>query len=772
MSHTLAALAILVAVALGPAPFASAQPPRPPQLAREGGISRWDEGLPLGNGLLGVLVWGEGNVVRLSLDRGDLWDTRIPETLQQPDWTYATMIRLKESKDHATHQRLFDVPYDTVPYPTKLPVGRLELVFPESVNVERFALDAARAEATVTLAGASVRAVVDATRTRVLVFVDGAVAEPRLVPPAGVRQLGYPDAEPSSEVRIDAGSDGHEVFHRSFRYVQPTIGEAAFAVSCREVRDGAASRLAIAIEPGPSRAVAVAAANRVAESVGEGLYPALIADHLGWWAERPGTSSVSLPDQRHQRHYDLCRYLYLAGSRPGAPPIPLQGVWTADEGGLPPWKGDYHNDLNTQMTYLAYPAAGMFEPGRAWLDFNWNLLPAYREFARGFYGIGGAVVPGVMTIDGRPMGGWGQYSLSPTHGAWIAHNFYMHWKHTSDAAFLRDRCYPWCAEIGEALLALLTPDAKGRLKLPLSSSPEIYDNSYKAWMPANSNYDLALLRFLLTINTEMARALGDAAAGNRWADALTRLDPLDIDAATHALTFARGFPYNESHRHFSHAMAIYPLATLTIDGSDSDRRTIVATIDQLHAVGTRAWCGYSFAWMSAMCARAGQPERALDYLDKYLAFTGPNGFHLNGDQTKSGLSDFTYRPFTLEGNFIAMQAVHEMLLQSWGRVGEPGTEIVRIFPAVSERWPDASFTDLRAEGGWRVSAERRGGRTTRVTVTLDPAPGAPAEPRTLRLRDPFEGRAAMWSLPVRREGDEIVVPLEPRASLEGVASGG
>jgi alpha-L-fucosidase 2 len=31
--------------------------------------------------------------------------------------------------------------------------------------------------------------------------------------------------------------------------------------------------------------------------------------------------------------------------------MPLQGVWTADAGGLPPWKGDYHNDLNTQMTY-------------------------------------------------------------------------------------------------------------------------------------------------------------------------------------------------------------------------------------------------------------------------------------------------------------------------------------------------------------------------------------------------------------------------------------
>ncbi len=73
---------------------------------------------------MGVLVWGEGKVIRLSLDRGDLWDTRLPEMLTRPDWTWATMIALKEAKDHAKHQAMFDVPYDTVADPTKVPAGR------------------------------------------------------------------------------------------------------------------------------------------------------------------------------------------------------------------------------------------------------------------------------------------------------------------------------------------------------------------------------------------------------------------------------------------------------------------------------------------------------------------------------------------------------------------------------------------------------------------------------------------------------------------------
>ena len=70
--------------------------------------------------------------------------------------------------------------------------------------------------------------------------------------------------------------------------------------------------------------------------------------------------------------------------------------------------------------------------------------------------------------------------------------------------------------------------------------------------------------------------------------------------------------------------------------------------------------------MSALRARVGQPEEALRLLEIYAkAFILRNGFHANGDQTKSGYSNYTYRPFTLEGNFLAMHAVHEMLLQSW-----------------------------------------------------------------------------------------------------------
>ena len=89
----------------------------------------------------------------------------------------------------------------------------------------------------------------------------------------------------------------------------------------------------------------------------------MLKPHAAWWHDFWAQSAVSIPDLPLQQYYQFARYLYGAGSRQGAPPIPLQGVWTADNGGLPPWKGDYHNDLNTQMTYIAYQGAGQLRLG-------------------------------------------------------------------------------------------------------------------------------------------------------------------------------------------------------------------------------------------------------------------------------------------------------------------------------------------------------------------------------------------------------------------------
>jgi alpha-L-fucosidase 2 len=97
-----------------------------------------------------------------------------------------------------------------------------------------------------------------------------------------------------------------------------------------------------------------------------------------------------------------------------------------------------------------------------------------------------------------------------------------------------------------------------------------------------------------------------------------------------------------------------------------------------------------------------------------------------------------------------------MLLQSWGGV-------VRIFPAVPAAWADVSFEDLRAEGGYRVSARRKDGRTVAVSIRAEHA-------GRLRLRDPFGGRPASWSRgDVAKSQDDDLVNLRAGETLEGTA---
>ena len=272
-------------------------------------------------------------------------------------------------------------------------------------------------------------------------------------------------------------------------------------------------------------------------------------------------------------------------------------------------------------------------------------------------------------------------------------------------------------------VANLLEERDGKLYLPLSSSPEIHDNSLRAWLTPNSNYDLALMRWTFAALAEMADALDRTDDVAKWRGLASKLESLHVDDEN-VLMFAPGEPFNVSHRHHSHTMAIHPLGSLNIDGSSRDRAIIAATLDRMHEKGTQAWIGYSFSWFACLAARAGRAEQALTYLRDYeRAFILRNGFHVNGDQIGAGLSGFRYRPFTLEGNFLAMEAVHEMLLQGWG--GR-----IRVFPAVSTQWADVSFDRLRAEGGFAVSAKRVAGKTqsVRVTATVD---------QPLRLVNPF-----------------------------------
>ena len=677
----------------------------------------WDEAVPLGNAKVGALVWQKDDALRMSLDHYDLWDLRPTDELEasNPDYSYVKLRQMIKNGEEERIHRISDVHYSDDPGPSKIPCGAIEFPLDGLGKVTDVHLYLNNALCRVTWDSGAVLETFLQAGEPVGWFVFKNVPEgfkPSLKTPS------Y-DAVVEDDSDSQAGGDivtlGYTpgpVSEQPGRisYHQKGWGDFFYdiAVRWKETKGTVTGAWSVSTSLND-----YTAANVVDEAFQRGVSKDY-ASHKEWWAAYWAKSTVRVPDKTIQKQYDAEIYKLGAASREDSRPISLQAIWTADNGHLPPWKGDYHHDLNTQLSYWPVYSGNRLSEGLAYLNMLWDQREEYRKYAKEFFGVDGIMVPGVADLYGRPMGGWIQYSLSPTTSAWVGHHFYLHWKYSADDRFLRERAWPFIGEVAcalEGVTELKWSEAEGRQirTLEYSTSPEIYNNTMDAWFKTITNYDLALIRFAFGAAAEMAGHLGLLDQENHWAALRDEMPRFDIDADG-ALTFAHGFPYNESHRHFSHLMAIHPLGLIDFSQGEEAQKIIKASIAKLDEYGPDWWCGYSYSWCANMKARAFDGEGAAEALKTFAeCFVLPNSFHANGDQTKTGKSRFVYRPFTLEGNFAYAAGLQEMLLQS-----HTGTACV--FPAIPASWKDVSFKDLRAMGAFLVSASLENGTLTSASV--------------------------------------------------------
>ena len=190
--------------------------------------------------------------------------------------------------------------------------------------------------------------------------------------------------------------------------------------------------------------------------------------------------------------------------------------------------------------------------------------------------------------------------MSQTIGAWLAQHFYLHWQYSADEDFLREKAYPFVRDVAVYLEQISFVDQAGVRRLEFSSSPEIYDNSLNAWFKDMTNYDLSLMRFLFRAASEMATSLKLGEEAAHWAQLDLQLPAFDLDKEG-ALTFAKGHPYNESHRHFSHALAIHPLGLIDWSNGEKDQQIILATLKKMKDYGP----DYYRIYLRMVCQYAG-----------------------------------------------------------------------------------------------------------------------------------------------------------------------
>ncbi|MCE8624759.1 hypothetical protein K0F10_12910 [Bacteroides fragilis] len=676
------------------------------------GLARsWDEAMPLGNATVGALVWQRDSSLRLSLDRTDLWDLRPVDSLSGDNFRFSWVKEHIRTKDYLPVQKKLDWPYDMNPAPSKIPGAAIE--FPlEKIGAPtqvRLYLNNALCEAN-WADGTQMQTFVHATEpVGWFVFRNlRTPIEPSILTPV------YNKTKPDGSLDPVSGQDLHRLGYQQgetvregnrITYHQKGYGDFWYDVVVCWKQEGETLY-------GTWSVTSSLSGEKAAEKAEAALQRGLKQDyqaHLEYWNKYWAQSSVTLPDSILQKQYQNEMYKFASTTREHSYPISLQAVWTADNGKLPPWKGDYHHDLNTQLSYWPAYTGNHLTEGMGYLNTLWNQRDTYKRYTRQYFGTEGMNIPGVCTLTGEPMGGWIQYSMSQTVAAWLAQHFYLHWKYSADRTFLKERAYPFLKDVAIYLEQVSEVTPEGVRKLEFSSSPEVFDNSMQAWFSDMTNYDLAMMHFLFKAAAELAHELNLTDESSHWAALEAQLPDYDVDEEG-CLTFAKGYPYNESHRHFSHAMAIHPMGLIDWSDGEKSQHIIRATLKRLDEVGPDYWTGYSYSWLANMKARAFDGKGAAQALRTFAeCFCLKNTFHANGDQTKSGKSRFTYRPFTLEGNFAFASGIQEMLLQSH-------TGTIRIFPALPEEWKDVSFEGLRAMGAFLVSAQMEGGEITRVRI--------------------------------------------------------